>query len=241
MNVRLFPRVAVLALLLTACGSKTPTPASTGGPTSAVITWHREGGIAGFCDDLFIHAGGTVVAQSCGAQSAVEVGRGELPPERRSQLQGWLETFKSFDVSQTDAATTDAMTIRLAFAGTGSDGAGESVRKEMLALAAEVYAKVSTSATSTPEVSVPLPDGERAFAAAREAMAAKLGVDALSIQRSRVEAVDWPDGCLGLPKAHEACIEVIIPGYRVVLDAGGTFYEVRTDRDGSAVRINGKQ
>ena len=68
--------------------------------------------------------------------------------------------------------------------------------------------------------------------------------DALSVSKDKVgvksyEAVSWPDSCLGLAKAGEMCLQVITPGYRVHLEAGGKNYEVHTDQRGSNLRIKG--
>ena len=90
--------------------------------------------------------------------------------------------------------------------------------------------------TPTPEVFNPLPPEQRAFEASREALARQLGVDPLTIQLVEIVAVDWPDACLGLPAAGEICAEVITPGFRVVVETGGTPYEFRTNRDGGLVR-----
>src|SRR5690349_8826421 len=89
--------VFTLALLLmTACGSPAATaqpvpslpagtpsaiptgtataPAPTGNDApipfpadTAVLTWHREGGIAGFCDDLTVYADGSFTVANCTA------------------------------------------------------------------------------------------------------------------------------------------------------------------------------
>ncbi len=50
------------------------------------------------------------------------------------------------------------------------------------------------------------------------------------IEVVRVEAVDWPDGCLGCAKLEELCTEAIVPGYRIVLKADNQEYEYRADR-----------
>jgi hypothetical protein len=90
--------------------------------------------------------------------------------------------------------------------------------------------------TPTPEVFNPLPPEQRAFEAVREALAQQLGLDPLAIQLVETAPVDWPDACLGLPAAGESCAQVITPGFRVVVETGGTSYEFRTSRDGSLVR-----
>ena len=46
------------------------------------------------------------------------------------------------------------------------------------------------------------------------------------------EAVEWPDGCLGIQRADVMCTQAIVPGYRIILQASGVLYEVRTDEDG---------
>jgi hypothetical protein len=50
-----------------------------------------------------------------------------------------------------------------------------------------------------------------------------------------VEEVEWPDGCLGVQRPNVACIQVITPGFRIVLEADGARYEYHTDADGSVV------
>jgi len=46
-----------------------------------------------------------------------------------------------------------------------------------------------------------------------------------------VEAVDWRDGCLECAEEGEQCMQVIVPGYRIVLQVGEQRYEYRTDTD----------
>jgi hypothetical protein len=90
--------------------------------------------------------------------------------------------------------------------------------------------------TPTPEVFNPLPAEQRAFEAAREALARQLGLDPLAIRLVESVPVDWPDACLGLPAAGESCAQVVTPGFRVVVETGGTSYGFRTNRDASMVR-----
>ncbi|MFN2225678.1 MAG: hypothetical protein ACK2UY_05215 [Anaerolineae bacterium] len=106
----------------------------------------------------------------------------------------------------------------------------------LLALLAGCGGSIVEPPTPTPEVFNPLPPEQRAFAAAREALARQLGLDPLAIQLVETVPVDWPDACLGLPAAGESCAEVITPGFRVIVETGGTSYEFHTDGDGSLVR-----
>lgn len=92
--------------------------------------------------------------------------------------------------------------------------------------------------TPTPEVFNPLPNDQRAFAAARDLLAGQLGIDPLAIRLVSAEMVEWQDGCLGLGGPEEICLQAITPGYRLILDAQGKQFEVRTNQDGSQVRFN---
>ena len=49
------------------------------------------------------------------------------------------------------------------------------------------------------------------------------------------EAVEWPDGCLGVQRPGVMCTQAIVPGYRIILQAGDEQYEFRTNESGSQV------
>jgi hypothetical protein len=97
-------------------------------------------------------------------------------------------------------------------------------------------ASTGEPATPTPEVFNPLPPEQRAFEAAREALAGQLGLDPLAIRLVETTPVDWPDACLGLPAAGESCAQMLTAGFRVLVEADGVPYAFRTNRDGSVVR-----
>ncbi|MEK7312632.1 MAG: hypothetical protein AAB382_11725, partial [Chloroflexota bacterium] len=63
-----------------------------------------------------------------------------------------------------------------------------------------------------------------------------LGISIAQIRLVTTEAVDWPDGCLGIQEPGVACTMAIVPGFRIVLEAQGRQYEYRTNQDGSIVR-----
>ena len=48
--------------------------------------------------------------------------------------------------------------------------------------------------------------------------------------------MQWPDACLGLPEAGEACAQVITPGYEVTLRLDDNVSVYRTD-EGANVRL----
>ncbi len=71
---------------------------------------------------------------------------------------------------------------------------------------------------------------------ARKDLASKLGVAEKSIVILQITDTEWSDGCLGLGKANESCIQSIIPGFRVELLSNGKSYFYRTDKTGVSIR-----
>jgi len=78
---------------------------------------------------------------------------------------------------------------------------------------------------------------ERAAAAAQQLVAERKGMSAESLTVVSVEAVQWPNSCLGCADPNEMCLMVITPGYRVLLQAGDARYEVHTDCTGRVTRL----
>lgn len=72
--------------------------------------------------------------------------------------------------------------------------------------------------------------------AAIAALSANLGLPADGITLVSTEAVEWPDGCLGVEEEGLACTQVIIPGFRVILEANDRQVEYRTNEDGTQIR-----
>lgn len=74
-------------------------------------------------------------------------------------------------------------------------------------------------------------------AKARQALAAKLGIDANEIEIVSFSKAEWPNGCLGLAGKDEMCTEAQVSGWRVELSVEGQSYIARTDESGDAVRF----
>jgi len=71
--------------------------------------------------------------------------------------------------------------------------------------------------------------------AAMQALANAQGIPLDQITLVSTEAVDWPNGCLGVEQPGVACTEAIVPGFRIILAAGDQEYEYHTNQDGSLV------
>jgi len=90
------------------------------------------------------------------------------------------------------------------------------------------------ASATAPALSVQ-PEAEPLIAAARTDLARRLGVPEGEIVVISVEAVEWRDGSLGCPAPGMAYIQVITPGFRVILQVGGIEYEYHTDARQSVV------
>jgi hypothetical protein len=71
-------------------------------------------------------------------------------------------------------------------------------------------------------------------------LAATLNLPADQITLTSTEAVDWPDGCLGIQKIGVMCTQAIVPGYKIILTADGKQYEYHTSKDGSQIAQAGE-
>ena len=76
-----------------------------------------------------------------------------------------------------------------------------------------------------------------AASTAQAELAQLLGVDSTTVSVLAVETRQWPDACLGLANQAEVCAQQITEGYQIVMQAVGAIFTMRTNQDGSQVRI----
>jgi len=149
----------LLAMALAGCGPPMamPTPTAlltatralqpTATPTAVdpaqveVLTWQREGGIAGFCDSVTVFADGGVRVTSCREQ-APKIER--LSDAEADRVRGWVDRLAPFEHVQSDDAVADGMTVRLIFAGQGTQAATEADLQAMLDFAAALARSVGS-------------------------------------------------------------------------------------------------
>jgi hypothetical protein len=81
------------------------------------------------------------------------------------------------------------------------------------------------------------PEVEQVVTTVRQMLMQQIQVDFDAITLVSVEAVEWPDGCLGLGTLSEMCTMAIVPGYRVVFEVDGQTYIYRTDSAARSVRM----
>ncbi len=76
---------------------------------------------------------------------------------------------------------------------------------------------------------------EQAVQTAKADLAQRTGIAPTAITVVKAEAVDWRDSSLGCPQPGRMYLQVITPGYLIVLEAAGRTYEYHSDREGRRV------
>ena len=99
------------------------------------------------------------------------------------------------------------------------------------AQATEAPSSIDEQPTPT-HIPVDLTPAQRA---AINTLSENLGLPIDKIKLISTEAVEWPDGCLGIEGAGLACAQVITPGFRILLEANGKQVEYRTNEDGTQI------
>jgi hypothetical protein len=127
--------------------------------------------------------------------------------------------------------------IGLLAAACGSPGASDLPTTEpTFTLPAPTTTPIPPTSTPLPPTGIHIPvNVPPAQHVAIQTLAAALGISADQITVVSIEAVDWPDGCLGVRRMGVLCMQVIVPGFRIVLEAKGKQYEYHTSADGSVV------
>jgi hypothetical protein len=94
----------------------------------------------------------------------------------------------------------------------------------------------SSSDQEPSPTNIPAEELTPAQLAAVTVLSENMGLSAESIRLVSTEAVEWPDGCLGVQEEGVMCTQAIVPGFRIILEANGREVEYRTNEDGTQVR-----
>ncbi|MDX1665398.1 MAG: hypothetical protein R3272_16510 [Candidatus Promineifilaceae bacterium] len=85
------------------------------------------------------------------------------------------------------------------------------------------------------QVTVDLP--EQVVEQVQQVLAQALGIEPAEITIVSVEQTEFPNACLGLAEPGELCAEVITPGFEIAVDAADESFTVRSDLEGTEVRV----
>lgn len=105
------------------------------------LSWHREGGIAGFCDNLKVYRSGLVTTSSCKSGIEKPLSSRWLSTAQLDMLFGWLDNLQTFDGKQTDTAVADSMKIAWVLSGTGSRMPTEAEKQAIQDFAALLFSE----------------------------------------------------------------------------------------------------
>jgi hypothetical protein len=110
----------------------------------------------------------------------------------------------------------------------------------MLILTGVVLAACGTSRTDVPATQVN-PDLQNVLPPdvalnVQNQISQTLGVAIENMQITRVEKMEWPNGCLGLAQGDEVCTEAITPGWLLTFNIDGKEYKYRVDQTGTVIR-----
>ena len=114
-------------------------------PATAVFTWKREGGIAGFCDYITIYLSGEAHGGSCKQGQYAEARLIDvLSKEEVAKLDNWLQIYGNVNIDASNPkGVSDRMVVLLTVFGTGSQQAlSTSNEQELLNFAQELHQRL---------------------------------------------------------------------------------------------------
>lgn len=92
-------------------------------PATTALTWNRDGGIAGFCDNLTIYRSGEIYGTDCNTAQAVEKRLTDLlSTEEIATMNEWIAEYGVVEIDASDPeGVADGMTVNLKLFGTGNE------------------------------------------------------------------------------------------------------------------------
>ncbi len=121
----------------------TDTAGASVQPASVALSWQRQGGIAGFCDELIVYRSGEVVGLDCkGDQVSQGTLATTLSEADLAKFNAWLTQYGAVTVAHEDGAVADSMSVTLNLNGVGAAQPGEAEQQAMVAWAQNLYAQL---------------------------------------------------------------------------------------------------
>ena len=116
-------------------------------PATLALTWKREGGIAGFCDNMTVFLSGEIFTTSCkGSDSRMGTLSALLTAEEQDQFNTWISTIGQAEVDASDPeGVSDRMVVTLSFFGNGNGKLLADDKQALLLWAQELFQKMSSS------------------------------------------------------------------------------------------------
>jgi len=114
-------------------------------PATLALTWKREGGIAGFCDNLTVFRSGEVYGNQCrpGSDETVNNFATLLSASEQKQFSGWMMKFGQVTLDASDPkGVSDRMEVTLVLSGMGTSKPGKAEQQAMFTWAQDLFQKL---------------------------------------------------------------------------------------------------
>ena len=205
-------------------GSATPLPSATAGSSSgqttpptaqASLVWQSDAATG--CSGLRVDDLSQLYLVPCG-QAAILT---RFTQQEIHTYLGYVARFAPYTYREEPSAANEMTTLLVEFVGRGAQQATTAEQTDLAAWARQVHARLAGEAQQAGLV-----------ASARTMLAQRLAIVPEVISIVGVEAVTWPDACLGISEPARACAQVSTPGYRIVLRVGTDTYTDHTDLHG---------
>jgi len=111
-------------------------------PATLVLTWKRDGGIAGFCDSLTVFLSGEIYGNQCKSQPNGTMGTFAklLSSDEKDQFNTWIGEYGSVTLDASDPkGVADGMTLIVELHGVGNGKPGKPVEGEIFSWAQDLF------------------------------------------------------------------------------------------------------
>ena len=113
-------------------------------PSTFALTWKREGGIAGFCDNLTVFRSGEVYTSQCKGEGKMGTFASLLSASEQAQFNKWMAQFGSANLDASDpAGVADRMMVTLNLFGNGNKQPTKVEKKALFEFAQNLYQKLN--------------------------------------------------------------------------------------------------
>src|SRR5688572_8613205 len=127
---------------------ETAQSGSSANSTGLAFSWHRDGGVGGFCDDVSVYLTGLITTSDCKGFNAETY----LTASQLEELYAWVDGLNSIEYNDSTAPLADGMTITLTLNGQGQKQADEEMISEMIDFAATMDAQLGHTAEAGQDV-----------------------------------------------------------------------------------------
>ena len=112
-------------------------------PATLALTWTRNGGFAGFCDQLIVFLSGEVYGSNCRSpqlEGTMKPFMDLLSANEQQQFFTWIQDFGQVSLDVSDPPTAaDGMAVTLEFFGNGKGKPSEPDKEALMEFAQNLY------------------------------------------------------------------------------------------------------